>query len=47
MSNLFHHDVPEEYIQKVFATMSKAHWHQFQVLAKRSGRRLALSERLP
>ena len=47
MSDLFHHDVPEEYIQKVFATMGKAHWHQFQVLTKRSGRLLAMSERLP
>jgi protein gp37 len=47
MSDLFHHDIPEEYIQKVFATMGKAHWHQFQVLTKRSGRLLALSERLP
>jgi protein gp37 len=47
MSDLFHHDIPEEYIQKVFATMGKAHWHQFQVLTKRSGRLLAMSERLP
>jgi protein gp37 len=47
MSDLFHHNVPEKYIQNVFTTMSKAHWHQFQVLTKRSGRLLALSERLP
>lgn len=47
MSDLFHHDVPEEYIVKVFNTMMRAHWHQFQVLTKRSGRLLGLSERLP
>jgi len=47
MSDLFHHDIPEEYIQRVFATMCEARWHQFQVLTKRSGRLLALSEKLP
>ena len=46
MSDLFHKDVPLEYIQKVFATMRKAHWHQFQVLTKRSGRLLALTEKI-
>jgi protein gp37 len=46
MSDLFHTDVPLEYIQRVFATMRKAHWHQFQVLTKRSGRLLALTEKI-
>ena len=46
MSDLFHHDVPIEYIQRVFATMTQAHWHQFQVLTKRSGRLLALSDKI-
>jgi protein gp37 len=38
MSDLFHHDVPDEYICQVFATMKAAHWHTFQVLTKRPGR---------
>jgi protein gp37 len=46
MSDLFHHDVPLEYIQRVFNTMTRAHWHQFQVLTKRSGRLLALTDKI-
>src|SRR5438046_6363417 len=46
MSDLFHNQVPLEYIQRVFATMRAASWHEFQVLTKRSGRLLALSERI-
>lgn len=46
MSDLFHHEVPLEYIQRVFKTMRAASWHQFQVLTKRSGRLLALSEKI-
>lgn len=36
MSDLFHKDVPREYIDAVFDTMEQAHWHVFQVLTKRS-----------
>src|SRR5258705_11806227 len=46
MSDLFHHDVPTEYIQRVFDTMRRAHWHEFQVLTKRSGRLLALTDEI-
>jgi protein gp37 len=46
MSDLFHNQVPVEYIQRVFSTMRRAHWHQFQVLTKRSGRLLALNEQI-
>jgi protein gp37 len=46
MSDLFHHDVPLEYIQRVFATMRRASWHQFQVLTKRSGRLLAVADEI-
>jgi protein gp37 len=46
MSDLFHHDVPIEFIQHVFATMRAASWHQFQVLTKRSGRLLAFSDQI-
>jgi protein gp37 len=38
MSDLFHIDLPLEYIQKVFKVMAKADWHNFQVLTKRSER---------
>jgi protein gp37 len=45
MSDLFHKDIPDEYIHRVFDIMVKANWHIFQVLTKRSGRlaRMALS----
>lgn len=42
MSDLFHKDVPDEYIAKVFAVMALAHDHTFQVLTKRHGRMHAL-----
>ena len=38
MSDLFHKDVPDEYIRRVFEVMVKADWHIFQVLTKRSAR---------
>jgi protein gp37 len=38
MSDLFHERIPLEFIQKIFETMRKAHWHRFQILTKRSGR---------
>lgn len=38
MSDLFHDDVPIEYIQSVFDVMKRASWHRFQVLTKRSER---------
>ncbi len=43
MSDLFHPDVPLEYIQQIFDVMAKAHWHTFQILTKRSERLLELS----
>lgn len=42
MSDLFHDQVPAEYIAKVFAVMSQAPQHTFQVLTKRHGRMRAL-----
>jgi protein gp37 len=47
MSDLFHEDVPTEFIQKVFQVMKQAHWHTFQILTKRSERLAKLSARLP
>ncbi len=38
MSDLFHSAVPEEYIRQVFAVMTEARWHTFQILTKRVGR---------
>lgn len=35
MSDLFHKDVPLDYIKRVFDVMNQAHWHTFQVLTKR------------
>src|SRR3954451_12834104 len=32
MSDLFHHDVPLAYIQRVFEVMRRADWHRFQAL---------------
>ena len=36
MSDLFHKDVPDEFIARVCDTMERAHWHTFQILTKRS-----------
>jgi protein gp37 len=38
MSDLFHEDVPLDYIRRVALVMAKANWHTYQVLTKRSGR---------
>ena len=46
MSDLFHKDVPLEYIQQVFDVMRRATWHQFQVLTKRADRLEELSPQL-
>jgi protein gp37 len=43
MSDLFQDEVPLDFIQRVFETMRTAHWHQFQVLTKRSQRLRDLS----
>jgi protein gp37 len=43
MSDLFHKDVPVEFIVKTFDVMRRADWHNFQVLTKRSYRLLELS----
>jgi protein gp37 len=38
MSDLFHSQVPDTYIQDIFAVMRRASWHTFQILTKRPGR---------
>lgn len=46
MSDLFHKDVPLEFIQKVFGVMHSASWHIFQVLTKRASRLLELNQEI-
>jgi protein gp37 len=38
MGDLFHEDVPDEWIDRVFAVMWSTHWHVFQILTKRPER---------
>ena len=38
MSDLFHPEVPLEFVQRIFDVMSRADWHIFQILTKRSKR---------
>ena len=47
MSDLFHEDIPFEYIERVFDTMVRADHHVFQVLTKRHERMVELADRLP
>lgn len=46
MSDLFHKDVPDEYIVRVFDVMRRAEQHTFQVLTKRADRLEALAAKL-
>lgn len=47
MSDLFHRDVPPEYIKRVFAVMEEASQHTYQVLTKRPERVAELADQLP
>jgi protein gp37 len=38
MSDLFHHEVPEQFILRVVTVMMRANWHTYQILTKRSER---------
>lgn len=42
MSDLFHEDIPAEYIQRVFAVMNQTPQHTYQILTKRPQRLLEL-----
>lgn len=46
MSDIFHKDVPDEFILKLFKVMNDAHWHTFQVLTKRAERISSLSQQI-
>jgi protein gp37 len=47
MSDIFHEDVPEGFVDEVFDVMCRAHWHVFQILTKRHERLAELANRLP
>jgi len=46
MSDLFHENVSEDFILKIFKIMNNAYWHRFQILTKRSDRLAELSHKL-
>ena len=46
MSDLFHKNIPSEFIKSVFEVMTKANWHVFQILTKRASRLESLCEKL-
>lgn len=46
MSDLFHEQIPVEFIQRIFRTMEKADRHVFQILTKRSQRLLDVSPKI-
>ncbi len=47
MSDLFHDDVPDEFVVRVFETMNRCPQHTFQILTKRPERAARLSPKLP
>ncbi len=46
MSDLFHDDIPEAFIEEIFFVMNRARWHCFQILTKRSKRLVSLAPKL-
>lgn len=46
MSDLFHEDIPEWFILRIFEIMNKCQWHIFQVLTKRASRLFELNEKI-
>jgi protein gp37 len=46
MSDMFHKDISDEYIMKIFDVMNRAHWHTFQVLTKRPERLAQMADKL-
>jgi len=47
MSDIFHKEVPDTFIEKIFTIMVEVRAHQFQVLTKRNKRMLHLAKNLP
>ena len=46
MSDLFHEEIPDDFIRRVFAVMNREARHSFQVLTKRPERALAMATAL-
>ena len=46
MSDLFHEEVPIDFIKQIFEVMNQANWHIFQALTKRAERLLEISSKL-
>ena len=46
MSDLFHEEIPDEFVNRVFETMKRADQHIFQILTKRSQRLVELAPSL-
>jgi len=46
MSDLFHEDVPIDYLQEVFAVMRDTPWHIYQILTKRDDNLVKLASQL-
>jgi protein gp37 len=46
MSDMFHEDVPLEFIRQTLDVMRRASWHTFQIITKRSQRLLELDTQL-
>ncbi|MFT4040125.1 MAG: phage Gp37/Gp68 family protein [Thermomicrobiales bacterium] len=47
MSDLFHADIPDEFIFRIFDTMVRADWHTYQILTKRPQRLARMASALP
>jgi protein gp37 len=47
MSDLFHEDVPDDFITHVFSVMRRADWHIYQVLTKRPERMRQIVAKAP
>jgi len=47
MSDLFHEDIPDDFVARVFDVMEEADHHVFQVLTKRQDRMVKLAPDLP
>ncbi|MEI0509589.1 phage Gp37/Gp68 family protein [Brachyspira intermedia] len=46
MSDLFHEDIPFDFLKRIFNVMNECHQHTFQILTKRSENMLKLSKEL-
>lgn len=46
MSDLFHEEIPDEFVHDVFRVIGEADWHVFQILTKRHERLADLAPRL-